>query len=158
MLKILEKNIQKKLLLALVGIILVIKIIKIKLFWLLPMLVGANAAKKLLLKVLLFLFPALAHIFKLCSYYHESYHKTNFHHHHHQINHHHTVRANPWSPIQSLRVLSRCSPLMYMSRFSHIHQKAFRPSITVLRCHRTPLTTTTGPIGSCPAPALALSK
>lgn len=87
-----EKNIKQKLLLAFVGIILIIKIIKIKVFWLLPMIVGVTTAKKLVLKFLLFLFPALSHIFKLCSYYHSNYHKTNFHHHHHSINHVHSVR------------------------------------------------------------------
>lgn len=70
---------------------LIIKIIKIKVMWLLPLLVGVGTAKKLVLKFLLFLFPALAHIFKLCSYYHASYHKPNFHHHQHHINHLHTV-------------------------------------------------------------------
>lgn len=70
---------------------LIIKIIKIKLFWLLPIVIGVGAAKKLLLKFLLFLFPALSHLFKLCSYYQQSYHGTKYHHHHHLINHHHTV-------------------------------------------------------------------
>lgn len=72
---------------------LIIKIIKIKLFWLLPIVIGVGAAKKLLLKFLLFLFPALTHLFKLCSYYQQSYHGTKYHHHHHLINHHHTVGA-----------------------------------------------------------------
>lgn len=59
--------------------------------WLLPLIVGVTTAKKLVLKFLLFLFPALSQIFKLCSWYHHSYHKTNFHHHQHHINHLHTV-------------------------------------------------------------------
>ncbi|XP_063706260.1 uncharacterized protein LOC134835318 [Culicoides brevitarsis] len=94
-LKKIKKNIKQKLLLAFVGIILIIKIIKIKVFWLLPMIVGVTTAKKLVLKFLLFLFPALSHIFKLCSYYHSNYHKTNYHHHHHSISHVHNLPSHP---------------------------------------------------------------
>ncbi|XP_054741325.1 uncharacterized protein LOC129246261 [Anastrepha obliqua] len=93
--KIIMKKIQKflrsKLLLSFLALVLIIKIIKIKLFWLLPLVIGIGAAKKLLLKFLLFLFPALSHLFKLCSYYQQTYHSTKYHHHHHLINHHHTV-------------------------------------------------------------------
>ncbi|XP_058463945.1 uncharacterized protein LOC131438138 isoform X1 [Malaya genurostris] len=95
--RILFKKIKKlftgKLLLAFLGLILVLKIIKIKVMWLFPLLVGVGTAKKLVLKFLLFLFPALSHIFKLCSYYHESYHKPNFHHHQHHIKHLHSFYA-----------------------------------------------------------------
>uniref|UniRef100_A0A336M2G0 CSON009288 protein n=1 Tax=Culicoides sonorensis TaxID=179676 RepID=A0A336M2G0_CULSO len=45
--KKIKKNIKQKLLLAFIGIILIIKIIKIKVFWLLPMIVGVTTAKKL---------------------------------------------------------------------------------------------------------------
>ncbi|EDW84597.2 uncharacterized protein Dwil_GK13049 [Drosophila willistoni] len=97
--KIIMKKIQKflrsKLLLSFLALLLIIKIIKIKLFWLLPIVIGVGAAKKLLLKFLLFLFPALSHLFKLCSYYQQSYHTTKYHHHHHLIDHHHTV-VPPW--------------------------------------------------------------
>lgn len=86
-----EKFFRGKLMLALLALLLVIKIIKIKLFWLLPLFIGVGAAKKLVLKFLLFLFPALAQIFKLCSYYHKNYHETRYHHHLHHIDHHHTV-------------------------------------------------------------------
>ncbi|XP_067619142.1 uncharacterized protein Osi17 isoform X2 [Eurosta solidaginis] len=93
--KVIIKKIQKflrsKLLLSFLALLLIIKIIKIKLFWLLPFIIGVGAAKKLLLKFLLFLFPALSHLFKLCSYYQQTYHSTKYHHHHHLINHHHTV-------------------------------------------------------------------
>ncbi|XP_018796183.1 PREDICTED: uncharacterized protein LOC108973388 isoform X2 [Bactrocera latifrons] len=93
--KIIMKKIQKflrsKLLLSFLALVLIIKIIKIKLFWLLPLVIGVGAAKKLLLKFLLFLFPALSHLFKLCSYYQQTYHSTKYHHHHHLIDHHHTV-------------------------------------------------------------------
>uniref|UniRef100_A0A182T800 Uncharacterized protein n=1 Tax=Anopheles maculatus TaxID=74869 RepID=A0A182T800_9DIPT len=88
--KKIKKFFQNKLLLAFLAIVLIIKIVKIKVMWLLPLLVGVGTAKKLVLKFLLFLFPALSHIFKLCSYYHASYHKPNFHHHQHHINHLHT--------------------------------------------------------------------
>lgn len=86
-----EKFIKNKLLLSFLAIVLVIKLIKIKIFWVLPLIVGVTAAKKLLLKFVLFLFPALSHLFKLCSYYHKNYQETKYHHHHHQINHLHTV-------------------------------------------------------------------
>ncbi|XP_055383136.1 uncharacterized protein LOC129613191 [Condylostylus longicornis] len=93
--RIFKKKIQNflknKLLLSFIALVLIIKLIKIKLFWLLPILIGVGAAKKLLLKVLLFFFPALAHIFKLCHYYHSNYHQTKYYHHHHLINHHHTA-------------------------------------------------------------------
>ncbi|XP_037943412.1 uncharacterized protein LOC119676247 [Teleopsis dalmanni] len=93
--KILMKKIQKffksKLMLSFLALLLIVKIIKIKIFWLLPLVIGVSAAKKLLLKFLLFLFPALSHLFKLCSYYQQTYHTTKYHHHHHLINHHHTV-------------------------------------------------------------------
>lgn len=94
-----EKFFRNKLLLSFLAIVLVIKLIKIKIFWLLPLIVGVATAKKLMLKFLLFLFPALANIFKLCSYYHKNYHDTNFHVHKHQINHLHTVsvvECNLW--------------------------------------------------------------
>ncbi|XP_037729277.1 uncharacterized protein LOC119560044 isoform X3 [Drosophila subpulchrella] len=97
---IIKKKIQKflrsKLVLSFLALLLIIKIIKIKLFWLLPIVIGVGAAKKLLLKFLLFLFPALSHLFKLCSHYQQSYHApAKYHHHHHLIDHHHTV-VPPW--------------------------------------------------------------
>lgn len=95
-----EKFLKNKLLLSFLAIVLVIKLIKIKIFWILPLIVGVTAAKKLLLKFILFLFPALAHLFKLCSYYHKNYHDTKYHHHHHQINHLHTVRPSFHASIQ----------------------------------------------------------
>ncbi|XP_055298911.1 uncharacterized protein LOC129566739 isoform X2 [Sitodiplosis mosellana] len=93
--KHIKKFFKNKLLLSFLAIVLVIKLIKIKIFWILPLIVGVTAAKKLLLKFVLFLFPALSHLFKLCSYYHKNYHDTKYHHHHHQINHLHTV-VPPW--------------------------------------------------------------
>ncbi|XP_017046672.1 uncharacterized protein LOC108091812 isoform X4 [Drosophila ficusphila] len=97
---IIQKKIQKflrsKLVLSFLALLLIIKIIKIKLFWLLPIVIGVGAAKKLLLKFLLFLFPALSHLFKLCSHYQQVYHApAKYHHHHHLIDHHHTV-VPPW--------------------------------------------------------------
>lgn len=83
---------------AFMSIFLVIGLIKSVLMFFMPLVVGVGTAKKILLKVLLFVFPALSHLFKLCSYYHDSYHGTKYHHHHHQIAHvhhlpslHHTV-------------------------------------------------------------------
>ncbi|KAG5672968.1 hypothetical protein PVAND_003054 [Polypedilum vanderplanki] len=89
--KKIKKFFKKKIVLAIIAVILIIKIIKIKVFWLLPLLVGVGTAKKLVLKFLLFLFPALSHVFKLCGFYHANFPKTNYHHHKHHINHLHTV-------------------------------------------------------------------
>lgn len=78
--QIAEKFFKRKTVLAVLAVVLIIKLIKIKLFWLLPLLVitlkefvihfvndtfpqvGVGTAKKLVLKFLLFLFPALAHV------------------------------------------------------------------------------------------------
>uniref|UniRef100_A0A2S2QIQ5 Uncharacterized protein n=1 Tax=Sipha flava TaxID=143950 RepID=A0A2S2QIQ5_9HEMI len=82
--KMIKQLFKKKLMSSGMALMLIIKLIKIKLLFLLPLLIGAGAAKKILLKVLLFLFPPLAHLFKLCSYYH--HHASKFHHfHHHKI-------------------------------------------------------------------------
>ncbi|KAJ9578085.1 hypothetical protein L9F63_025053 [Diploptera punctata] len=78
---------KKKLMMAFFAILLIVKMIKVKLMFILPMLLGVGTAKKLFLKLLLFLFPAFAHIFKFCAYYHAAH--TKYHHHHHQIAHHH---------------------------------------------------------------------
>ncbi|CAH0763498.1 unnamed protein product [Diatraea saccharalis] len=84
-----KKYIRKKLLTAAIAIILVIKLIALKVVFVLPLIMGVTTAKKMFLKFLLFLFPALSHIFKLCSWYHQNYHTTKYHHHHHLITHHH---------------------------------------------------------------------
>ncbi|XP_043266916.1 uncharacterized protein Osi17 [Venturia canescens] len=86
--KKIKKFIQNKLLMAFFALILIIKLIKVKFLFVIPFLFGIGAAKKLFLKLLLFLVPAFAHVFKLCSSYYSN--KANrFHHHHHQIAHHH---------------------------------------------------------------------
>lgn len=72
---------KKKLLTSFLALLLIIKLIKIKLMYVLPVIMGVNAAKKLLLKTLLFLFPPLVHLFKLCTYYHAHASKLHFHHH-----------------------------------------------------------------------------
>ncbi|KAG7297252.1 hypothetical protein JYU34_019193 [Plutella xylostella] len=87
--KKIKKYIRKKLVMAAIAIILVVKLIALKLIFVLPVIFGVTTAKKIFLKLLLFLFPALSHIFKLCSWYHQNYHTTKFHHHHHLITHHH---------------------------------------------------------------------
>ncbi|XP_014241938.1 uncharacterized protein LOC106662385 [Cimex lectularius] len=87
-LKKMKQAFKKKLMSSFMAALLVIKLIKVKLMFLLPIIVGVGTAKKILLKVLLFLFPALTHLFKLCAYYH--HHHSKYHlHHHHQIAHHH---------------------------------------------------------------------
>jgi len=78
-----EKLFKKKLMHSFMALMLIIKMIKVKLMFLLPMIVGQSTAKKLLLKVLLFLIPGLAHLFKLCHYYHLEHAK--YHHHHHKV-------------------------------------------------------------------------
>ncbi|VVC41612.1 Protein of unknown function DUF1676 [Cinara cedri] len=86
--KMIKQLFKKKLMSSGMALMLIIKLIKIKLMFLLPLLIGAGAAKKILLKVLLFVFPPLAHLFKLCSYYH--HHASKFYHyHHHKVKHHH---------------------------------------------------------------------
>lgn len=87
--KKIKKYLRKKLIMAAIAIILVVKLIALKLVFVLPVVMGITTAKKIILKILLFFFPALSHIFKLCSWYHQSYHTTKFHHHHHLITHHH---------------------------------------------------------------------
>ncbi|CAH0721090.1 unnamed protein product, partial [Brenthis ino] len=86
-----KKYLKRKLIMAAIGIIVAIKLIALKLVFVLPVIFGVTTAKKLFMKILLFLFPALSHIFKLCSWYHQSYHTTKYHHHHHLITHHHKV-------------------------------------------------------------------
>ncbi|GLH08721.1 Uncharacterized protein GBIM_13909, partial [Gryllus bimaculatus] len=83
-----HKKIRRRLLLALFALLLVVKLLKVAAMFLMPIILGVGTAKKILLKVLLFLFPALTHLFKFCSYYH-GLHAAKYHHHHHQIAHHH---------------------------------------------------------------------
>ncbi|PSN49215.1 hypothetical protein C0J52_16933 [Blattella germanica] len=78
---------KKKLMMAFFAILMVVKMIKVKVMFLAPVLLGVGTAKKLFLKLLLFVFPAFAQIFKFCAYYHAAH--TKYHHHHHQIAHHH---------------------------------------------------------------------
>lgn len=86
--KMIKQLFKKKLMSSGMALMLIIKLIKVKVLFLLPLLIGAGAAKKILLKVLLFVFPPLAHLFKLCSYYH--HHASKFYHfHHHKVKHHH---------------------------------------------------------------------
>ncbi|XP_063389413.1 uncharacterized protein LOC134675161 isoform X1 [Cydia fagiglandana] len=94
--KKIKDKIKKKLITAAIAIVLVIKLIALKLVFVLPLIMGVTTAKKIFLKLLLFIFPALSHIFKLCSWYHNNYHTTKYHHHHHLITHHH---KNPHAPI-----------------------------------------------------------
>ncbi|XP_026754407.2 uncharacterized protein LOC113514516 [Galleria mellonella] len=84
-----KKYIKRKLVMAAIAIVLVVKLIALKLVFVMPIIFGVTTAKKMFLKFLLFLFPALSHIFKLCSWYHQNYHTTKYHHHHHLITHHH---------------------------------------------------------------------
>ena len=78
------KAIQSKLLMSFLALLLIIKLIKLKFMFVIPFLFGVGTAKKLFLKLLLFMVPAFAHVFKLCSSYYSSK-STKFHHHHHQV-------------------------------------------------------------------------
>lgn len=131
-----EKFFKNKLLLSFLAIVLVIKLIKIKIFWILPLIVGVTAAKKLLLKFILFLFPALSHLFKLCSYYHKNYHDTKYHHHHHQINHLHTV----W--IRRLCEILKFNVLTFPVAFNRSFQHGTRTSTIITDTYPHPVTAT----------------
>lgn len=86
------KFISERLIYALLAILLVIKLLAVKILFVLPTIVGVAAAKKLILKVLLFLFPALHHLFKLCAYVP---HGAKHHIHKHQISHIHELSHHP---------------------------------------------------------------
>lgn len=130
-LKKIKKIFKNKLLLGFLAVVFVIKLIKIKILWLLPFLIGYGAAKKLVLKVLLFFFPALAHIFKLCSWYHHNYHhgSTKLHHHKHHISHTHTV-IPPWfeshgPPHDGVPLIYTKPPTGHPSEYIHGAPPAF---------------------------------
>ncbi|KAG8230795.1 hypothetical protein J437_LFUL011359 [Ladona fulva] len=76
-----HKHFKKRLIMGFFALLLVIKLIKIKLLYLLPIILGVGTVKKLILKALIFIFPAFASIFKYCAG-----HKT---HHHHTVAYHH---------------------------------------------------------------------
>ncbi|XP_018575223.1 uncharacterized protein LOC108914016 [Anoplophora glabripennis] len=90
--KRIRKFISQRLIYALLAILLVIKLLAVKVLFVLPTIVGVAAAKKLLLKVLLFLFPALHHLFKLCAYVPYG---AKHHIHKHQISHIHEISQHP---------------------------------------------------------------
>lgn len=80
---------------ALMAILLVVKMLAAKFLFILPTIIGAAAAKKLILKIMLFVFPALNHLFKLCAYVP---HGTKFHHHKHVISHIHHLDPHKAHP------------------------------------------------------------
>ncbi|KAL1494641.1 hypothetical protein ABEB36_010210 [Hypothenemus hampei] len=86
--KKIRKFINEKIIYAILALLLVIKLLAFKFLFLLPLIVGAATAKKLLLKILLFVFPFLHHIFKFCAYYPI---QAKFHHHKHLISHIHQI-------------------------------------------------------------------
>ncbi|XP_031349574.1 uncharacterized protein LOC116175549 [Photinus pyralis] len=89
--KKIKKFIGEKLMHALLAIVLVIALLLIKFLFFLPLVAGVAVAKKVLVKILLFFFPFLSHLFKLCPYVDHTNSLTKFHHHHHQISHLHHV-------------------------------------------------------------------
>ncbi|ENN79230.1 hypothetical protein YQE_04414, partial [Dendroctonus ponderosae] len=84
--KRIRKFINERIIYALLALLLVIKLLAFKFLFLLPLIVGAATAKKLLLKILLFVFPFLHHVFKFCAYYPI---QAKYHHHKHLISHIH---------------------------------------------------------------------
>ncbi|CAH0555708.1 unnamed protein product [Brassicogethes aeneus] len=86
--KKIKKFLGERLMYALMAILMVIKLLAVKFLFVLPAVMGVAAAKKLIFKLLLFVFPALHHLFKWCAYVP---HGTKFHHHKHHIQHYHHV-------------------------------------------------------------------
>ncbi|CAH1154260.1 unnamed protein product [Phaedon cochleariae] len=86
--KKIQEYIGERLLLAFLAILVVIKLLAVKILFVLPAIIGVAAAKKLILKIVLFLFPALHHLFKLCAY---TPYGAKHHIHKHQISHIHQV-------------------------------------------------------------------
>ncbi|XP_072935093.1 uncharacterized protein Osi17 [Epargyreus clarus] len=117
-----KKYLKRKLVMAALAIILVVKLIALKLIFVLPLILGVTTAKKMFLKLLLFLFPALSHIFKLCSWYHQNYHTTKYHHHHHLITHHHKV---PHGHHSAYGYPSHASGQVAVKPHAENHQPAF---------------------------------
>lgn len=76
---------------AFFAIVVVIKLVKLILMFLAPVVMGATAAKQLLVKILLFAFPAISYFFKLCPFYKH----TKYHHHQHHIKHIHHLPPKP---------------------------------------------------------------
>ncbi|XP_059488576.1 uncharacterized protein LOC132204222 [Neocloeon triangulifer] len=87
--KIFSQKIKKKLLFGFFALLLIIKLIKIKLFFLLPLILGVGTVKKLAIKFLFFVFPALASLFKTCHQHHHHGHVKQYHIHHLKPHHHH---------------------------------------------------------------------
>lgn len=90
-----EEFISERLAWALLAILLVIKLLAVKVLFILPTILGVAAAKKLILKVVLFLFPFLHHLFKLCAY---TPYGAKHHIHKHQISHIHEIAHGHHKP------------------------------------------------------------
>ncbi|XP_046409225.1 uncharacterized protein LOC124174158 [Ischnura elegans] len=90
-----KHHFKKRLIMGFFALLLVIKLIKVKVLYLLPLILGVGTVKKLILKALIFIFPAFASLFKYCSGY-----KT---HHHHTVAYHHRPYEptifNDWGPF-----------------------------------------------------------
>lgn len=90
-----EEFISERLVWALLAILLVIKLVAVKVLFILPTILGVAAAKKLILKVVLFIFPFLHHLFKFCAY---TPYGAKHHIHKHQISHIHEVAHGHHKP------------------------------------------------------------
>lgn len=83
------QKIKKKLLFGFFALLLIIKLIKVKLFFLLPLILGVGTVKKLAIKFLFFIFPALASLFKSCHQHHHHGPVKQYHIHHLTKQHEH---------------------------------------------------------------------
>ncbi|KAF7279545.1 hypothetical protein GWI33_007064 [Rhynchophorus ferrugineus] len=131
--KKIQKFISEKLIYAIIAILVVIKLLAVKFLFILPLIVGAATAKKLLLKILLFIFPALHHLFKFCAYYPI---QAKYHHHKHLISHIHQVAPTKYhydhhEGIEIAGPHSHGPPIEYEGPHD-IHHTEFDDDITVL--------------------------
>ncbi|XP_056635940.1 uncharacterized protein LOC130444685 [Diorhabda sublineata] len=85
---LIKKFITDRLLYALLAVLVIIKLLAVNVLFFLPSMLGVVTAKKIIVKILLFFFPALHHLFKLCAY---TPYGTKHHIHKHQIAHIHQV-------------------------------------------------------------------
>ncbi|KAL3267849.1 hypothetical protein HHI36_006990 [Cryptolaemus montrouzieri] len=125
-----KKKIGQKLVHALIAILIIIKLVAVKLLFFLPTLLGVAAAKKVILKIVFFLFPFVKHIFKLCPLVP---HGTKYHHHKHQIAHiHHVGGHHPHEGVEVLHPHASGPPhggasLHHFVDIEQYHPPSYRP-------------------------------
>ncbi|XP_019870366.2 uncharacterized protein LOC109598904 [Aethina tumida] len=114
--KKIKKFLGERLMYALMAILMVIKLLAVKFMFILPAVMGVAAAKKLIFKLLLFVFPALHHLFKWCAYVP---HTTKFHHHKHHIQHYHHVGPHDHGHVEVIAPHSDGPPALHHSFDTH---------------------------------------